>query len=78
MKWLKDILTDNSGDYDVVSMMSVAAFIVFFALELYQVMYLKQPFDMVNYGIAVAGLLAATGGAYHVKANKEPGKANTQ
>ena len=71
-KLLKDIFTDNSGDYDIVSITAMMSFIVFFALSVYSVVWKGNPFDYVNYGLAVTGLIGALGGAYHLKANKEP------
>jgi hypothetical protein len=72
MKALKDILTDNDGDFDIVSLMGVLAFMVFFTLEVFVVLWLHKDFAMQDFGIAVAAMLAALGAAYHFKANRPP------
>lgn len=72
MKFFRDILTDNSGDFDIVSIMAVLSFFVFLGLAIYSVAWKGSVFDMQSFGIAIAAMVSTLGGAYHWKCNKEP------
>lgn len=67
-KFFKDILTDDSGnDGDIVSVMGALLILALIVISGWSVIHNNQPFDMQNFGIAGAALLASLGGAYHWK-----------
>ena len=75
MKWFIDILTDDDGDFDFVSILAILAFVSFQALTIYSVVWDGKELDGVAYGAAVGSLIATAGAAYKLKRNE---KANTQ
>lgn len=63
MGFLNDILTDASGRaYDVIRVLAVATIAVALGLEVFSVIASK-PFDCQAFGIGMAAVFVAVGGA---------------
>ena len=73
MKFINDILTDEEGDWDIVSVLAAVATTVFIGLTIYTVVWKDKDIDGVGYGAAVASLLGTLGGAYYLKSRRDPG-----
>lgn len=72
-KWLRDILTDDTGinfTPDKVGM--VSGILGFHGLSFAHVVINKQPFDPVAYGTGFGALLAAGGGAMWLASRQKP------
>jgi hypothetical protein len=65
MKWLKDILTDDAGNFTPDKVALVAGVLVYNGLAVYDVVVQKAAFiaNATNYGLGLGAVLAAGGGA---------------
>jgi hypothetical protein len=59
--WLRQMLTDDRGEFDVAVMMTCVAPLAMIAISAYAVMVNKQQFDANQLGIGIAAVIAALG-----------------
>ena len=72
-KILRDIFTGADGEsHDVGRYLWVVSVLAGLAYAGYDLIYLKTPFNIVNFGIGVGSLLAAGGTALMLKRDAEP------
>jgi hypothetical protein len=73
MQWLKHILTGIDGEtFDPARILWVLGVVSFLGFTGYEV-WKTGHFDMVNFGVAYGGLLAAGAAGVRIKADTEPG-----
>lgn len=65
-KVIKDIVTDNQGDFDVVSVCGIIAFFALITFSGYSV-YKTQTFDPIGFATGAGALLVGIGGGYRFK-----------
>ncbi len=67
MKWFKDVLTDNDGDWDIVSLLAAVAVVIALGLTVYEVVEKDRQFDIKDFGIGTGALIGSLGLAYYGK-----------
>lgn len=70
--FLQGLLRDSHGQYDEQALISLAAAMVFFALEIYSVVLHGARFDPLEYGAAVGTLMGATSAGFGLRAHLTP------
>lgn len=72
MKIIKDLFTGPDGEtFDPARMLWIGGILFFLAFTGHEV-YTTNKFDMVNFGIAYGGLLAAGAAGCKIKESNEP------
>jgi hypothetical protein len=75
MKFIKDMLTGIDNDtWDIARVTFLVGFFVFVGLEIYQVVFNGQTFEMINFGTAFGAMIATLGVTLKLKQDTEPKK----
>ena len=70
---IKHILTGIDGEsYDVARVMGVLGVVFYMSMTAYNVIWMKHPFDYVNWGIGFGSVIGSMGVAIKLKENTEP------
>ena len=67
MKFIKDIFTDDEGDFCIVVLMATCAMLFYFVLSTYNVFWLEKSFEYVNFATGAGALVVSLGAAYKMK-----------
>lgn len=65
-----DIITDNEGDLDIISIIALVTCIVACSLTIYIVIVQGKDFNIQDFGIAIAAIIGSAGGGYYAKSNQ--------
>ena len=66
--FIKDLFTEVDGQsFDVTIVMGVGSIVVMWAMLIYSVGWLHKDFDMNNFAIGTAAIIAATGAGARLK-----------
>ena len=69
---LKDTVTEKDGEsYDVARILWIMGTLIFFGLTIFVTIKDPSTFNMMNFGVAFAGILAGGGASVAVKAGTE-------
>lgn len=61
MNWLREALTDNHGEFDVVQIVLPIAVLGMLGLSAWSVVVNKQPFDGNQLGVGIGAVISALG-----------------
>lgn len=74
MSWINDIITTTSGDaVDITRIMALVGFATFIGLAVYNVVIAHNPFNGIEFGTGLAGVIAATGAAIKLNPDNKTG-----